>query len=93
MDSHLEFAISKKVDLTVIDCEEELYKIARAGHGSKKMSVLIRLTTDDSTAVHPMSKKFGCPVEKVPYLLEIAKALAIDVKGVSFHVGSGCGNP
>lgn len=57
------------------------------------MSVLIRLTTDDKDSVCRFSKKFGCPVANAPNLLKIAKSLGINVKGVSFHVGSGCGDP
>jgi len=39
------------------------------------------------------SNKFGCPVEQAPQLLKIAQSLGLNVTGVSFHVGSGCGDP
>lgn len=38
------------------------------------------------------SKKFGCPVAEAPKLLDLAKKLGLRVSGVSFHVGSGCGD-
>jgi ornithine decarboxylase len=92
MDKHLEFAMRHKVNLTVVDGEDELYKMASLGVHSN-MSVLIRITTDDKDSVCRFSKKFGCPVANAPNLLKIAKSLGINVKGVSFHVGSGCGDP
>ena len=32
------------------------------------------------------------PVDEAKHLLEVAKFLGLDVAGVSFHVGSGCGD-
>ena len=91
MDKHLEFALNSRVGLTVIDGEDELFKMAKLGCPGK-MSVLIRIATDDKDSVCRFSKKFGCFPKDAPRLLEIAKSLGIDVKGVSFHVGSGCGD-
>jgi len=90
MDSHIRFADEHRVNLTVVDSEDELYKMARLG---SRMSVLIRLTTDDKDSICQFSKKFGCKPANAPLLLEVAKSLGIDVRGVSFHVGSGCGDP
>lgn len=57
------------------------------------MELLLRLTTDDKSSVCRFSKKFGCPVAEAPNLLRIAKDLGLNIAGVSFHVGSGCGDP
>lgn len=92
MDKHLLFALENRVGLTVIDGEDELFKMARLGAGGK-MSVLIRLATDDKESVISFSKKFGASTADAPKLLGIAKSLGIDVIGVSFHVGTGCGDP
>lgn len=92
MDKHLQFAMNHRVGLTVIDGEDELYKMA-ALKAQDKLAVLIRITTDDKDSVCKFSKKFGCPAGDAPNLLKIAKELGISVKGVSFHVGSGCGDP
>lgn len=35
---------------------------------------------------------FFSPVDEAKHLLEVAKFLNLDVAGVSFHVGSGCGD-
>lgn len=37
--------------------------------------------------------KFGVTVREATDLLNVAKDLNLDVVGVSFHVGSGCGDP
>jgi ornithine decarboxylase len=38
--------------------------------------------------------KFGCDVlTEAPHLLKVAQSLGLHVVGVSFHVGSGCGDP
>jgi ornithine decarboxylase len=38
-----------------------------------------------------LGKKFGCdPVAEGPHLIKAARALNLDVVGISFHVGSGC---
>ena len=39
-----------------------------------------------------MSDKFGCTLESAKNLLKISKSLFVSVKGVHFHVGSGCGD-
>lgn len=90
MDSHILFADESRVGLTVIDGEDELRKMARL---DSKMAVLIRIATDDKDSVCRFSKKFGCKPSDAPKLLEVAKSLGIEVRGVSFHVGSGCGDP
>lgn len=91
MQHMLEFAIENGVRMTVVDGEDELLKIAETP-GFECLQVLLRLTTDDKASVCRFSKKFGCPVEDTPHLLDIAKELGINVAGVSFHVGSGCGD-
>jgi len=91
MEHMIDFAIENGVQMTVFDGEDELYKIAGL-EGKEKLRLLLRLTTDDKDSVCRFSKKFGCPVEEAEPLLEIAKSLGLNVAGVSFHVGSGCGD-
>lgn len=92
MKNMLEFAIDNDVRMTVFDGEDELHKIASL-EGHENLQLLLRLTTDDKSSVCRFSKKFGCPVEEAPKLLELAKELNLNVAGISFHVGSGCGDP
>jgi ornithine decarboxylase len=91
MENMIRFALENDVHMTVFDGEDELHKIASIP-GSEKFELLLRLTTDDRASICRFSKKFGCPVEEAPKLLEVAKSLGLHVAGVSFHVGSGCGD-
>jgi len=91
MQHMLEFAIESGVRMTVFDGEDELIKIAETP-GHENLQLLLRLTTDDKASVCRFSKKFGCPVSEAPKLLDVAKELGLNVVGVSFHVGSGCGD-
>jgi len=93
MENMLRFALLNDVSLTVFDGEDELYKIAavEATEGAK-FNLLLRITTDDRASVCRFSKKFGCPVDDALLLLPIAKKLNLNIVGVSFHVGSGCGD-
>ncbi len=55
--------------------------------------LLLRVATSDSQSVCQFSNKFGCDAKlDGPHLLEVAHRLGLNVVGVSFHVGSGCGN-
>lgn len=91
MEHMIDYAIVNGVQMTVFDGEDELYKIAGL-EGREKLKLLLRLTTDDKDSVCRFSKKFGCPVEEAKPLLVIAQSLGLNVAGVSFHVGSGCGD-
>lgn len=91
MQHMLEFAINHGVRMTVIDGEDELIKIAETP-GHENLQILLRLTTDDKASICRFSKKFGCPVAEAPKLLDLAKELGLNIAGVSFHVGSGCGD-
>ncbi len=50
----------------------------------------IRVTGDEKTAQCPMSMKFGCSPACYKSLIERCFDLKLQLKGVSFHVGSGC---
>lgn len=95
MIDHLEFAVANGVRMTVFDGEDELYKLAQVNNTlpeGDKLKLLLRITTDDKKSVCSFSNKFGCPVDEATKLLEVAKELNLHVMGVSFHVGSGCGD-
>jgi ornithine decarboxylase len=91
MSRHLTYAINHGVRMTVFDSEDELEKIASLD-GHEHLQLLLRLTTDDRASICQFSRKFGCPVRDAPHLLHVAKSLGLNVVGVSFHVGSGCGD-
>lgn len=83
----LEYA-QKEVNspITVIDSFEELDKLVEINY---KGGAFIRITTDDIGSKIPFSGKFGLSPVLVSKLGEYAKARQIDIKGISFHVGSG----
>ena len=89
-DSHfIKFARSQDVDFMTFDNETELYKI-KLYHPYARL--IIRIKTNDSKSVCRFSVKFGCTPEDAKILLEKARFLELNVVGVSFHVGSKCGD-
>ena len=85
--SHVRFAAASGVNLTVADNLAELHKVAEHHPGGE---LLLRLAVDDSQAQCVMSCKYGAPLDEMPALLATALELGLTVRGVSFHVGSGC---
>lgn len=86
-ESHLDQARRCGVRLTTFDSEDELRKIARVHPDAK---LLLRIAVDDSSALCPLSSKFGAPRRDIPRLLSAAEEMGLAVVGVAFHVGSGC---
>lgn len=83
---HLRYARENGVTLSVFDNEDELVKIARIHPGCR---VLLRIATDDHTAVVRLLTKYGASMDSVDRLLEKAKELGVCVVGVHFHCGAG----
>lgn len=52
--------------------------------------LLLRIAVDDSSSVYRLNKKFGAGLNTTGRLLKRAAELALEVVGVSFHVGSQC---
>ena len=71
------------------DAPNELAKIAEQAPGA---AVYVRLRVDDSTSVFPLSRKFGTDVDDAYDLMLLAQRLGLRPYGVTFHVGSQCGN-
>ncbi|MFT5138462.1 MAG: ornithine decarboxylase [Lysobacterales bacterium] len=69
----------------VVDNIDELQKFVP---WSKNVEILLRVSFRGKDAACDLSRKFGCGVQKVLFLLEEASRLGIKVKGLSFHVGS-----
>ena len=91
MPHMLQYAKDNNVRMTTFDSEDELYKIASIG-GKTGFDLLLRIATDDKASICPFSNKFGCPIHEVTHLLDTAQLLGLNVIGVSFHVGSNCGD-
>lgn len=84
--SFIRYAAKNKVLKSTFDNVEELHKIKKYHPESQ---LLLRISTDDSTAQCRLSTKYGCEMENVGMLLEAVKKLGLNLVGVSFHVGSG----
>ncbi|XP_006824567.1 ornithine decarboxylase-like, partial [Saccoglossus kowalevskii] len=85
--THLQFAADKKAGLMTFDDEYELHKITEVYPDAE---LVIRINTDDPSALASFGIKFGCDVKHTRHLLQEAKQLSLNVVGVSFHVGSSC---
>jgi ornithine decarboxylase len=72
------------------DNTDELYKIKRFFPDAE---LFIRIITDDTSSLCRFSMKFGASLDSTIELLTLAKELGLNVVGVSFHVGSGAGDP
>lgn len=75
---------------TVIDSFEEVDKLVSVGWTG---GAFARLLVEDKNSIMPFSRKFGFAPDKVNDLSIYAKNKGIALKGVSFHVGSGCEDP
>lgn len=71
----------------VVDNVTELEKFQAY---KSRVGLLLRISYRNPDAVVDLSRKFGCSLEEAPLLLARARALGIQVKGLSFHVGSQC---
>lgn len=86
---HLARAADLGVDLTTFDGHHELAKIARFHPASR---ALLRIRSDDPDARCLLGNKFGAESHEIRGLLEKARDLGVNFKGVAFHVGSGSKN-
>jgi len=75
---------------TVIDSHEEVEKLKSVKWNG---SAFLRILVEDENSLMPFSRKFGLPAEKAGDVALFAKSQGIPLRGVSFHVGSGCLNP
>ncbi|XP_064327442.1 antizyme inhibitor 2 isoform X1 [Phalacrocorax carbo] len=84
--AHIKYAANHSVQLMTFDNEVELSKVARS-HPHARM--LLGIAADSSPSTHP-SMTFGTTLKSCRHLLETAKEQAVEVVGISFHLGS-CG--
>ncbi|PXF47348.1 Antizyme inhibitor 2 [Gracilariopsis chorda] len=83
----LGYARALGVSLMTFDCIDELKKIQISFPEAR---LLLRIATDDSQALCPLSAKFGAHMEDVSSILRTVQEYSLNLVGVSFHVGSGC---
>ena len=83
-------ALDFGVRLFVADNPDEVRKFA-ALRGEAEL--LLRVSFRSPGAVCDLSRKFGCDPEDALALAKLAAELGIDVRGLSFHVGSQTADP
>uniref|UniRef100_A0A667G4X5 Antizyme inhibitor 2-like n=1 Tax=Lynx canadensis TaxID=61383 RepID=A0A667G4X5_LYNCA len=88
--SHIQYAARHGVRLLTFDSAEELTKMAQHYPGAR---LVLRLLTEDSESIFPLSAKFGASLDVCERLLKSARDLGLAVVGTSFHVGSNCRTP
>jgi ornithine decarboxylase len=81
------YAKSVGSPITVVDSYEELDKLVSVDYTG---GTYIRIAVDDTHSKMPFSGKFGLQPSQVKELGKYAKNKNIDVRGISFHVGSSC---
>lgn len=84
-DSDIFTALQFGCSTFVVDNIDELLKFKNY---HARVEILLRISFRSKDAACDLSRKFGCSLKDVPYLLTEAAKLGIGVKGLSFHVGS-----
>ncbi|NXE93222.1 AZIN2 inhibitor, partial [Menura novaehollandiae] len=82
--AHIRYAANHGVRLMAFDNEVELSKVARS-HPRARM--LLGITAESIPSAHP-GMAFGTTLKSCRHLLEAAKERAVEVVGISFHLGS-----
>jgi len=85
-DNDLEAAKGAGSPTTVVDSVEELFKLKECNYTG---SVYVRLAVDDSKSLMPFSSKFGAKSSSIDSISRTARIHSINIKGFSFHIGSG----
>ncbi len=84
-DSDIVEALRRGITMFVADNHDEVRKFAR--HRGKAQ-LLLRVSFRSPGAVCDLSRKFGCDPEDVASLARLARDLGVEIRGLSFHVGS-----
>jgi ornithine decarboxylase len=74
----------------VADNADEVKKFAPF---AERAQLLLRVAFRSPSAVCDLSRKFGCMPEEFVFLARLAAQLGIDIRGLSFHVGSQAADP
>lgn len=89
-EEDISFAQAQGVKTTVVDSVEEVDKLVQLGWHKKQGDALIRIRVDDAGSTMPFSAKFGAAPSDVATIAAHAHKKGLLLRGISFHVGSGC---
>lgn len=87
--SSIIYARDNNINRLTIDNIEELQKIITY---HPKSQVFVRIITDDSMSVCPLSNKYGCTYEECIDIFKYGQQFECSIVGLNFHVGSNCGS-
>lgn len=76
--------------ITVVDSYEEVQKLKGIGW---KGGALLRILVEDGGSAMPFSSKFGFDAKSILNIGRFAYSAGLPLRGISFHVGSGCKDP
>lgn len=82
-------AAAKGVEWFSVDSVEELRKIASV---APRANIYLRIEVSNEGSSWPLAGKFGASPAVVTSIIAEAKALRVNLCGVTFHVGSQCAN-
>jgi len=86
-----DYAVSKGLEIFVVDNPEEVRKLSRYTHKKLKLLVRFRYHTNHSAVIN-LQYKFGCPENEVLELANMIEKSGHEFYGLCFHVGSQCIN-
>lgn len=72
---------------------DNVHEAQRIAYYTPDVKLLLRVAVSASSSLINLSAKFGASVDEAIDVLEAARALGLDVRGFSFHVGSQCLDP
>ncbi|RKP22058.1 hypothetical protein ROZALSC1DRAFT_10641 [Rozella allomycis CSF55] len=87
--SSITYAKEKGINVMTFDNEDELVKVQKH---FPEAELVLRILTDDSKSKCQLGLKFGASMERAEKLIMKAKSMDLNVVGISFHVGSNCGD-
>ena len=81
------------VKLTLVDCIEEVEKIASIKDKVKDLKLLIRYQSNDPEAEYSLGGRFGADEDEIEDILNCIHKNGLNFAGTHFHIGTGAHNP
>ncbi len=80
------------VRLTLVDCIEEVEKIAKIKDKVKDLQLLLRYQSNDPSAEYSLGGRFGADEEEITNILDSIYEHKLNFAGTHFHIGTGAHN-
>lgn len=84
-----DYAVSKGLELFVVDNPLEIKKLCRYTNKKLKIMIRFRISTNNKAVVN-LQYKFGCQPSEVLAFAELIKKSGHEYYGLCFHIGSQC---